>query len=332
MDAVNCISQIREHAVAIGADLVLFGGDLFHVRKHIPVRTFNAVYDEMARFSLEKIPIVMIHGNHDQVDKAGDEYSIYAFSSFLHVVDKPGWVYADGIDKTEYAIMAVPYTEDVEAVKQLVSEPCLNSSAHKIFLGHFGVQGALVGSDFVYPGTYDPNVTDLEPDRFDAVFLGHFHKYQKLAENAYYVGAPLQHNWGDTGEERGFLIYDTETCTHEFVPLKAPKFVRIDWESEEADSSWGDTKDSFIEIVSQEHWTAADKAKWKETLEARVLEVVSPKKKLTQEQENRLQLVPTASVEDNVSKYVKQFGNVEGLDEGYLIQLGQEILQETEEE
>ncbi len=45
-------------------------------------------------------------------------------------------------------------------------------------------------------------------------------------ENVIQVGAPVQHNWGDVGQDRGVWITDTETNEPEFHPLiNHPKFV-----------------------------------------------------------------------------------------------------------
>ena len=76
-DAVGCINQVHQHAVNIDADLVLFGGDMFHIRKQVPVQAFNSVFTAMSMFSVSKIPVFMIHGNHDQADRDGKFHSIY---------------------------------------------------------------------------------------------------------------------------------------------------------------------------------------------------------------------------------------------------------------
>lgn len=334
-DAINCIKQIHEHAVALGADLVLFGGDMFHVRKTISVQAFNAVYQEMSKFAVDKIPVALIHGNHDQADKAGDQYSIYAFSSFLHVVDKPGWLLLNGADhKQTYAIMAVPYMEDVDHLKSITAEQCPYQDVHKIFLGHMGIQGAVVGSDFVYPGLYDPKIQDLRPEQFDAVYLGHFHKHQQLAKNAWYIGAPFQHNWGDREDSRGFLIYDTETKTHERILLKYPKFVQVtDKDVEESDTHGADLcePDSFVRVLSHTAWSETQREEYRKHINARSLEIVPPKRDQAPVP-NRLQVDPTVATSELLERYVHSgLINVDGLDENYLLQLGQELLQEVEE-
>lgn len=48
-------------------------------------------------------------------------------------------------------------------------------------------------------------------------FSGHFHLHQTLPGQFVYVGSPLQFNFGDAGDERGIVIYDTESDTFRHI-------------------------------------------------------------------------------------------------------------------
>ena len=93
-DTINILREIRELADKEKVDGVLFAGDMFHIRPglasmHIP--TFNAVYEEIALLKLNRTFVALLVGNHDQGDKAGREYSVFAFRSTVTVMDQPGW-------------------------------------------------------------------------------------------------------------------------------------------------------------------------------------------------------------------------------------------------
>jgi DNA repair exonuclease SbcCD nuclease subunit len=99
-----------------------------------------------------------------------------------------------------------------------------------MLLGHLGVQGALVGADYVMLSKKDVDLDMLSPSSFDACFFGHFHKHQKLCRNAWYIGATHQHNWGDSGDTRGFLdvTISKKQCSVTQVPTcSAPRFVKV---------------------------------------------------------------------------------------------------------
>jgi DNA repair exonuclease SbcCD nuclease subunit len=73
-------------------------------------------------------------------------------------------------------------------------------------------------------------VDDLRPDLFKYVVLGHFHRHQFLGgyPHMFYCGAPIQHSFGDEGEDKGFYIIDTsKRWDVEFVPVPNPKFITM---------------------------------------------------------------------------------------------------------
>jgi DNA repair exonuclease SbcCD nuclease subunit len=335
-DAVNIVKQIRHIAETAGVDMVLFGGDMFHVRKNIPVAAFNMLYQEMAQFSLLKIPVVMIHGNHDQADRFGEEYSIYAFGAFATVIDKPGWVSVNtAAGDRRIGVLGVPYLEDLDQLRAAVDQPAPSDIDHKIFLGHFGVQGAMLGADFVYQGQYDAKVEDFAPARFDASFLGHFHLYQKLpGNNAHFIGAPMHHTWGDKGQTRGCLLYDTDTMLHEQIRLTAPQFIELTEEDvEEADAHGAPpcSEDNYVKIFSDHKWTESQREEMRKHFGWRSLEFVPPKTPKSKTAGPRLAVEPTMGAQDVVSTYVQSgVVSTDGYDEGYLLQLASDVMQEVE--
>jgi DNA repair exonuclease SbcCD nuclease subunit len=311
-------------ATGCDADLVLFGGDLFHARRTINVAAFNATYEAMAAFRVQGIPLVLIHGNHDQADKHGEEHSVHAFRTFATVCDQPGWELVTGKSGTPYAIMGVPYTENLAQVQDAVREPSPVHHTHRILLAHLGVQGATLGADFVYANPHDAKLSDLNLDAFDAAFLGHYHKHQQLAERCWYIGAPLQHNWGDRDQWRGCLIYDTDTHSIEKVDLKAPRFEMLQGGQEVP------PPDCYVRVEDDRAWTDEKRETMRTMVEARSLEVVPPKNGTKTTTGPRLDIAPSASTQDMLERYVcSGVQSSEGLDEQYLLQLGREIMEEV---
>ena len=336
-DAVACINQLLVYCIANDVDLVLFGGDLFHVRRTINVAAFNAVYEEMSKFAVHGIPLVLIHGNHDQADKRGSQHSIHAFRTFCNVVDDPGWLVVRGKSGEPCAIMAIPYMENVAHLRDLVQEPCPVAKTPKILLGHLGIQGAKVGADFVYTNPHDADANDLNYKAFDAVYLGHYHQHQPVAFNAWYIGAALQHNWGDRDQWRGFLVYDTKLRTHERLTLSAPQFV-------ECEESWfhkrfhnddhGPFQDNYVRVIDNTNaeWLEDEREEMRTQIGARSLELVPPKTAIVRAKSARIEVDPSMSFSDLLRRYVSSGMHATGgLDEDYLLQIGQDILEEVSE-
>jgi len=337
-DAISIIKQVQQVAIDVNADAVLFGGDMFHIRRQVATKVFNAVFEAVADFAITKIPLLFIHGNHDQADKQGNDHSVYAFRLFCTVVDEPGWVSLTGKSGERYAIMAVPYTENIEHLRDVVSQPYSLPDVHKIFLGHLGIQGARIGADFVYENPHDPQANDLSIDNFDVGFLGHYHEYQNIAGNFWYVGAPMQHTWGDAQDKgRGCIVYDTDSGEHERIELQSPKFVVMDkgrwdygWTSKTIGQS---TSGNYVRLVDKSPWTEDAREEARKQCGARTLEIVPPKADSSSSHAARLDVSPSMSYQDMVDAFVKSgLAPSDDLDPHYLIQIGREILESLEEE
>lgn len=225
-DGLDIIKQIEEH-VQNDTDItdVFFCGDLFHVRNNINVATFNKVIESVTDFAynINKVKLYILAGNHDQATRDGEVTSLDAFQSIsvrggkkIPIIKSPTNVPHKYLD-----IVAAPYTENKDSVKKLIK------GKHDLFFGHMGINGSIVGSDFVYNNPADWSLDDLNTHNFDALFFGHFHRHQQLTENSWYVGAPLHHNFGDEGQSRGFMVYDVNTKRAEHLPTRYPKFVTV---------------------------------------------------------------------------------------------------------
>jgi DNA repair exonuclease SbcCD nuclease subunit len=330
-DALNVIEKVRQVANDVGADMVLFGGDLFHERRHIVTQAFSKVYEALSMFAVDRMPLFMIHGNHDQADKAGKFHALSPFGAFATVVDEPGWVTVQG-KNTLVDILAVPYIEDTNHLLDVVHEKAPDSSNPKIFLGHFGLDGAKLGADFVYSNSNEPVIGNIPTGRFDVGFLGHFHLHQQLAPNFWYVGAPMHHNWGDKGQARGLMVYDTETKEAKHVALtNTPQFIELTME--EFNGTWSGSDPSvgdYIRVISDKPWTEDKIEESRLFLKARSLEVVCSRVQVDEAFEVRLDVEPGASYDEMVTEYVKSgLVDLDGLEEEWLVAVGHKILSEV---
>jgi DNA repair exonuclease SbcCD nuclease subunit len=90
------------------------------------------------------------------------------------------------------------------------------------------------------------------PEGVQHVFSGHYHPHMQVTDKATVVGSPLQLNWADEGDTRGFIVYDTDTGEQEFHEIDAPKFVSLD-----IDTFCGDwcvaVAGNFVRVVNHDH-------------------------------------------------------------------------------
>jgi DNA repair exonuclease SbcCD nuclease subunit len=161
--------------------------------------------------------------------------------------------------------------------------------------------------------------------------LGHYHEHQALGPHWWYIGAPLQHTWGDKGQWRGFLVYDTDTRTIERIPLKAPKFVEIiDWNTVTEEM----VEDNYVRLVTAKAMSDDDREAWRVKLKARSFEVIPPKvqKSIVNVRASHIALEPNMTMNEVLREFIDSgIADINGLDDNYLLQLGAELLAEAEE-
>lgn len=340
---LDILTEIKQVAQANECHGILFGGDLFHIRPGVgamKIPTFNALFDAIARLKVGMEFVGLLVGNHDQGDRAGNEHSIYAFRSIVMVMDKPGWYEFESMKGGGFLnVFALPAHPDksylLESINQgLLENPVTedNENIPRIMLGHLGIDGAEVGSNFILRDEHNPAVKDLRHDEFDQVFLGDYHKPQILARNVRYIGATHHHNWGDANSLRGCLVWDSETDEIDFFELTAaPKFVSIPYHTiEEGPHNYPDVEGNYV------RFTYDRPISQRKVEEAKAIIIAAgclnepefwqdPKAKAQFGRETVSEFRPTMDKEEMVATYVAKEAP-DTLDEEYLHNLGQEIM------
>lgn len=226
---VDCLIQMRDICVKEGINYALFAGDMFHKRVTVDTTVKNHIYDVIKSFSDNGITVIMIPGNHDQVDNTDfPQHSLHEFRDIPNVVllDKFEPYHIDD----HHSIYPLPYSKNAAMVKEKIQEYAaeIKNWEGKILLGHLGISGATVGKSS-YPMQDVFSFEDLMPEVFQFGIFGHFHKQQFIGGSSHYAytGSPLQHNFNDEGQNNGYLLADTETGELTFNHLKSPKFITV---------------------------------------------------------------------------------------------------------
>jgi len=227
-DSAAVLDGILKHAMDAGIKHVVFCGDLFHRRTSVATDVRHVVVDRLHKFADEDIHLHMIPGNHDMGDRKGNYHSLVGLgelSDFVHVYTNVFSVPVEGVD-----FVFVPYTDNKEEAKKMLQAAGVlaeTSGQPSILFAHLGMQGAVVGSDYVLINDSDIQVPDVPHDKFAACFFGHFHEHQQLFANGWFVGATHQHNWGDAFGSRGYLHVTVRGRKVEFeqIHTMAPEFI-----------------------------------------------------------------------------------------------------------
>ena len=93
----------------------------------------------------------------------------------------------------------------------------------KYLFTHYNLVSVDFGS-YSLPGLFD--IKDSILKKFKWIFSGHIHKPQQVG-NVVYVGSMFQTDFGEEGEQKRFIVLDTETNTFESINFKYPRLVNI---------------------------------------------------------------------------------------------------------
>jgi DNA repair exonuclease SbcCD nuclease subunit len=203
--------QMLDDAVEFNADFIAILGDLFDKSRPDPV-TLKMVVDLVIAAADRKLRVLVMPGNHD-----GDLRGAFFFATeALGAMKHPLVTHLEVNRPIELApwleLQPVPYAplgSVEETLAELKSMP-IPEGSQRIGLLH----QAIVGAE--HHGWTCPEGEGLDPilatDPFSFAFASHFHIAQAFGDGwGAYLGAPIQHHFGDVGDEkRGWWLVEFE--------------------------------------------------------------------------------------------------------------------------
>lgn len=307
------ISSMAAWASENDIKYVFFCGDFFHTpgRLNVEVLTCGLEIMQMLTdvYSLETYWLV---GNHDQASRSGNIHS-------LKIAEKYGNLIESAIDIPGFPpIAGMDYTENqthLETFLKKVPDEAL------VFL-HQGVSGVEINSKgFTLNEILRP---DMIPDHITHAFAGHYHSYKRVTDKLTIPGAPMQHNWGDVGDRRGFLDVTLEGDKVHMRHLEMPitQFVKKSFnEIEEGIITPPLDAHFFLKIFDvPDYATASD---LKKTLPQKYVGIQSLEIELKTSEKSVDRIGKHESPEDLFESFVKD-RNIKGRE----LEVGKEIMQE----
>ncbi len=186
-----------------GIKHVINGGDLCDRRKYINFLTLYKM-KEMFLNPMRDLGITMdiIPGNHDVYAKNTNEVNCltetlgeYTNINQIHEPTKKK------IGSKEFIFLPWINNENYSDTMQFVDK-----NTADVLVGHLELAGFEM-----YAGQENEHGMDSKLfSKFENVWSGHFHHKSKKG-NIHYLGAPMEFNFLDSDDPRGFHIYDTET-------------------------------------------------------------------------------------------------------------------------
>ncbi len=198
----------------------LFCGDFWHVRWSIPTTLIQPVQNILYR-NLQRCETYCyaIPGNHDQPTK--DPYGPNALAAIgaCGLVDISGLMYYPDL-----FILGVPAGASLPVID------IIDKQNKKVLILHQMIEGTEISASghITNTGSSLDSIKEYMAEySFDKCFIGDIHKRHQLDDDIWYVGSSLQHDFGDEGQDKGMLIWDTESGEVTFREIVSPQFKTI---------------------------------------------------------------------------------------------------------
>lgn len=202
------LERITTVAIKEAVDFVLIAGDIYDSEDQ-SVRAQARFSKEIKRLEVANIPVFMIHGNHDFIEKHKEKLTlpsnVHVFSEQVEVMSHKT---ATGVSVNIYGFS---YNERHIRSSRVDKYKIQGNADFHIALLH----GSEVSSSEEHD-LYAPfRVQEISKKGFDYWALGHIHKRQLLAESPsiYYPGNIQGRNRKESGEKGASIITLSEAST-----------------------------------------------------------------------------------------------------------------------
>ena len=207
-------------------------GDLVERRKYVNYYTATRLrQDFLEQLQVRGVEVDILAGNHDVYYK--DTNTINALHELVRGAFPTFKIHTEAteIEIDGVPILLVPWINQENRAHTL---KLIKKTKSQICFGHLDLTGfemrrGVIEKDGEDPGTFG---------KFDVCLSWHFH-HKHSHSNIHYLGAPLEFDWSDYSDPKGFHIFDTATRGLEFIENPFVIFKKI----------WYNDKDKSIKEV-----------------------------------------------------------------------------------
>ncbi len=240
-----------DYAIQNNIDCFIISGDFFDKRELMP-EILEKTENILEKLKLARIPVVVIEGNHDPIisGSESDSWIIYLQSKgylkrpyYFIENDKYEFVPINIKDTNVYGL-GYPGALAEELMKEFAKYISDSHSKDNILFVHT----AIAGSDFL-PGTINKEVIDLLKDKLKYIGGGHFHSFMAYPEDnpIFFIPGSLEYwDFGEIGQKKGFIIFDTNSLKYEFIDSKKRDALKVKIEIDEQSDTFAIIEEEML--------------------------------------------------------------------------------------
>lgn len=222
LDRLDAIDNALRISHEQGCKIFIFGGDQFE-KLNIPERLKDAFYQTIANWVDKFDEIIIFPGNHDGATFTHNFMSEKTLlkslntASGIKIIDE-----MTILEYPDYDIFIIPWIADHSQIETFILNNHIKSNKNLLF-GHLEISGSLASTEYTLTSGLSPALFK----KFRQVFLGHYHRHQKISNNIMYVGSPIVKDLSEMGIEKGFIIYDYDLNLTTFYQLETRQVFRL---------------------------------------------------------------------------------------------------------
>lgn len=223
-----------------GAEVLIISGDLFHNGMSTSFIEMDVIKSWLKRIS-KKFLVLAVDGNHDLIKKTKDESFKY---TILHHIEN-----IENVHIASDHTRVIPYKGVDFFLTPYGNDPLecarLSKNKRRVLIYHAPVIGSVLhtGRKMKTGEKFGKKTFKF----FKYIALGDIHKPQKIGDNAYYPGSPVQHNFGETHKGK-ILLVDTKNFEPTPIKIKSSRLITVK-SPEEATRLSG--KDCIVRVISK---------------------------------------------------------------------------------
>lgn len=286
IEQAQVLEEIKAVCESEGIELVLIAGDVFDT--YTPsAEAEELFYEKVKKIAGEERAVLIISGNHDDgvrlsaVAPLSEEQGIYVVGNarlglsckdtarkIKAIQSGKGYAIFTNDKGEQVYISMLPYPNEarfkeeksdlsyIERMQGWIAEgeSAREAGMPSIFMAHVFIAGGKVSEserEIDLGGARAIPVSALP--RTDYIALGHLHKKQRMGENCYYSGSPLQYAFDESADKSVKVFNLTQKGVEDLrdVPLKSGrKLVRLQAETvENALALLEEYKEAYVELT-----------------------------------------------------------------------------------
>lgn len=309
----NALYEVGNYCINNDINIMIIGGDTLHGKSIIHAIAQDIMIQYFKDFE-SKIHFWVIDGNHDLSGKGDD---IVSALRPLENIKNVTWIkYSEIYKMAGDDILFVPYSTKLPSI--------IKDNKARILVSHFGLSEGILNSGLSIIS--DVSMKDLR-GKYDLVLLGHYHKPQEIIEeniSLYYVGSPIQLDWGEKDDEKRFLVVDSDTLDVQSIPFQTyKKHIQIEITSENKD-------DAIKQALAAQEAGDHVKVVMKENVDLTEIKGQFNIVDKTERDITDRGISSTMSMEDKLKKYL-EIKEIPERDHDLYIQIGMEIIRKGDE-